>query len=135
MFALVVEDSQMRILAVNLDKAESDAITSELGEFICAVNCLEQACELVQKEDFTTIVYRITNGSPDLKGITNLVGLTLISARILLIGRSDLLARRNDWLGLGVEFLPSPTISRLIHGIQECASPPCEVGIIQKFEL
>ncbi len=119
MFALDVEYSAMRILAINLDKDQSDAITCELGEIVCAVNNLEQACELVQKEDFTTIVYCVTNSSPDLTEIIPLVGLTLVSTRIILIGQSDLLAKRNDWCGLGVELLPSPTIDELIHGIQE----------------
>ena len=108
----------MPILAINLDKDQSDAITCELGEIVCAVNSLEQACALVREEDFTTIVYRISNGSPDLKEITNLVGLTLVSTRIILIGQSGLLARRNDWRGLGVEFLPSPSVDELVDGIR-----------------
>ncbi len=118
MLALGVEYRGMPILAINLDKDQSDAITCELGEIVCTVNSLELACELVREEDFTTIVYRISNGSPDLKEITNLVGLTLVSTRIILIGQSDLLARRNDWRGLGVEFLPSPTVDELVDGIR-----------------
>jgi hypothetical protein len=119
MFALDVEHNGMRILAINLDKDQTDAITCELGEIVCTVDDLEQACELVQKEDFTTILYRIMVDSPNLAEITNLVGLTLISTRIILIGQSALLARRNDWRGLGVELLPIPSVDELVRQVRE----------------
>ncbi|MBQ63001.1 MAG: hypothetical protein CMQ19_13130 [Gammaproteobacteria bacterium] len=109
----------MTVLAINLDKSQSDAITCELGETVCAVENLEDGCVLVEKEEFSKIIYCITADSPNLAEITNLVGLTLISTRIILIGQPEVLAARNDWCGLGVELLPNPTVNELIHGIED----------------
>ncbi|MBQ74755.1 MAG: hypothetical protein CMQ20_06985 [Gammaproteobacteria bacterium] len=113
------EYCHMTVLTINLDKSQSDAITCELGETVCAVDSLEDGCVLVEKEEFSKIVYGITADSPSLAEITNLVGLTLISTRIILIGEPGLLAERAGWCGLGVELLPNPTTDELVHGVEE----------------
>ncbi len=89
----------------------------ELGEIVCCSTTLEEAYKLIQNEDFTTIVYGINSSTKDSQEIATLVGLTLVTTRIIVVADPDKVANCRDWQELGVELLADPTDQEVIDRI------------------
>jgi len=108
----------MQILAVNLAKELVDAIVCELGEVVCSAHNFEEASAQIQQEDFSIILYAVTEETFDRSILDALVGLTLISTRIILLGENRQLARYDGWQELGIEFIHNPSLKSVICKIQ-----------------
>ncbi|HIG40065.1 MAG: hypothetical protein ABGY96_22085 [bacterium] len=123
----------MQILTINLPTSLSDAITCELGEIVCRTNHLSEAFDQLQNEDFDIVVCCISPQSISYQSLETLIGLTLISTRIILVGESDKLADYMSYNELGIELLAGLSREDLVNRIRSSAEP--ETDPVQRRSL
>jgi hypothetical protein len=117
----------MQILTVNLDRTLCDAITCEFGETVYCCECFQEAFELLRNEDFHVIICRVA-GTISHHSLDTLIGLTLISTRIILVVDSNQRTNYADYKELGIELLASPSVTRLLERIH--TRPPTSKAIM-----
>ena len=113
-----VEYSRMQILSIDLDRTLEDTLICELGVIVCHAADLAEACDQISTEDFSVILYNITPETYEHKLLQKLVGLSLISTRIILLGGPDQLAPELNLKDLGVELSPACSATELVRKIQ-----------------
>lgn len=114
----------MQILSINLSNYLSDVITCDLGDIVCRVKNIEEACELIRHEDFSVIINALELNNFDRQALSRLLGLTPISTRMLLIGDTEHLENCEDLSAQGVEFINNPTGGELVRSIQTSRHQP-----------
>ena len=105
----------MKILAINLPENLRDAITSALGEVVCHSELLSDAFDQLQNQDFTLVVCCISTVSISRESFEYLIGLTLISTRIVLVGDSTQLTGFQRYTELGIELLVNPSGQEIVN--------------------
>ena len=108
----------MPVLAIYLPGNVCDEITCTSGDVVYRTDRLSDAFEQLQNQDFTVVVCCLSTTTISQESLEFLIGLTLISTRIILIGNSDQLAGFKRYKEMGVELLVNPSSQEIAGRIQ-----------------
>lgn len=102
----------MKILSIHLSVEHLDAVTQllktgKLVTHLYQAENISEACAQIQKDYYALVLYQL-DPNFDHSDLDTLVGLTLISMRIIVLGEVAQMAPCQGWQDLGVTFLASP---------------------------
>jgi len=109
----------MHILTIDLEKQYLNSLTCELSELICHTNNFDQATRLIHTQDFAVIIMSYTLESRDRDLVSQLLGLTPLSTKIILIGDANRVPSLLNWQDMGIEVMSNPKPYDITDKIQE----------------
>lgn len=107
----------MKILSIHLSNEQLDAVTQlfstgDVVTHLYQAQSFDEACTQIQEDDYAVVLYQL-DSQFDRTDLDTLVGLTLISTLIIVLGEAAQLAPCQGWQDLGVQFLASPDCDTL----------------------
>ena len=112
----------MKILSIHLSDEQLEAVTQLLATggvvtHLYQAQNITEACAQIQEDDYALVLYQL-DSKFDRSDLDTLVGLTLISTRIMVLGEAAQMAPCQGWQDLGVQFLASPDCNTLAKELQ-----------------
>ena len=108
----------MHILTINLSEKFAAQLTSLIKSRITHSKTMTDACLLIKKNEFSLIVKKTDAKNPENQFVITLLGLTPISTKILLIGKTVNKTNLFAWQALGIDFLLDPSANEIAQKIQ-----------------
>jgi hypothetical protein len=112
----------MKILSIHLSERQLETVTNLLvtGDVVTHLyhaQNITEACAQIKEDDYAVVLYQL-DASFDRADLDRLVGLTLISTRVIVLGEAMQMVPCQGWQELGVQFLVSPNSRTLIKALQ-----------------
>lgn len=108
----------MHILTINLSQPYRSAVPSDLSEVVSHTSSFDQACRLIDQEEYSLIIKAYDSEELDKPRVTQLLGLTPLSTKIILVGDPHKTQNLMQWQEMGIEVLCNPSVETLCTKVQ-----------------